>query len=211
MKYQNARLKECKLDAMDDAKTVQILFGSMTEMHARYIYALYVDGDEPKLIESGCCADEEFIRARVEKSWLPAWLEFLQPDSIWDWAMALDSYYLAWMTSQDGNEEECLKKISTIGATDDPVVDAILQDSRNLLLWAHQLENLYRAFGAGPDDITKFRKNINQRESEAYAEANLCFFSNGLSLYDVIREHTIGELVVLPNLKGAKLLYSLFR
>jgi hypothetical protein len=88
------------------------------------------------------------------------------------------------------------------------IVDEILEDSRGLLLWHHQLEHLFRAFY---DDITKvvrLRKQINAKVPDAFDIAESLKF-DGISLADIVEERMVLGFTVSPNVKGASTLYKM--
>ena len=89
-----------------------------------------------------------------------------------------------------------------------PVVDYLLHESHGILLWHHQLENLYRLFEIRVGEAVAFRKGVNAKKAKIFNDADQMELAPGISLSDVIWERMIFGVTSYPSLRAARLLYN---
>jgi hypothetical protein len=88
------------------------------------------------------------------------------------------------------------------------VVDSILKDSKGILLWHHQLENLFSLFYVDRDQAVKLRKDVNKKVADVFDLADTLRFAEGHSLKDIIDERMIYQNTCYPNFKGSLTLFK---
>lgn len=89
------------------------------------------------------------------------------------------------------------------------VIESILEDSRGLLLWHHQLEDIISLFVRDRNNVVSIRKGVNAKRNE-YIEALKQFkIDETTTLLEFINERMIGGHTRYPNIQGAFVLYEL--
>lgn len=87
------------------------------------------------------------------------------------------------------------------------IVNDMLKDSRGVLLWHFQLENLIRLFVRDSEKVTRLRKGINAQMRSAYDAAKDMRLGNE-SLADIITERMLFFGTCYPNVRGALALFD---
>ena len=85
-----------------------------------------------------------------------------------------------------------------------PLVDDLLGSSRGTLIWAHQMEQLAALGGLWPDARVAFRKGINAKRADTFAEAASIEVAPGVSLRDVIDARMVFQIVQPVDLHTAR-------
>lgn len=90
-------------------------------------------------------------------------------------------------------------------------VEALLKDSRGVVLWHYQLENLLNLFMMDRGDVLSIRKDINAKRAEVFDRVMRFRIDGSLTLMDFIMNRMYLGHTVYPNIRGAYLLYNLFK
>lgn len=123
-------------------------------------------------------------------------------DGLWDAAFVTDAFS---MTTPPYAPAESLD----FDFAPSQIADALLRDSRGVLIWRHQLENFYALFGHGAEACIAFRKDINKNVFEAFEYAGQLEVEPGLSLRDVIETRMLFHGVTHPNLNAGHALLEM--
>lgn len=90
-------------------------------------------------------------------------------------------------------------------------VDAILSESKGILLWDHQLDQLFHWFFPDYDQDIDLRKAVNHKRAEIFDLAAMLKFDSDISLNDVLKDRMVFSLTCKPDHSGAIRLFSHFR
>ena len=157
--------------------------------------AVYLDGDAPTRI-FGHLTDDHTPGLRSD--FCQHWHRHA-PQRFNDVGFLIDTYRLGtlWSRPERNHDFRAL-----------PAVDDLLRDSRGILLWHHQLENLYRLFEICAGDAVAFRKGVHAKKAKTFDAADRLQFASGISLSDVIWERMIFGVTSHPSFRAAPLLYN---
>lgn len=158
--------------------------------------AVYLDGEAPMRVFAHFTATHPpGLRDDFRRHW-----QRHAPQQFSDVAFVIDTYRLGLLWSRPVELEHDFQAL--------PVVDDLLRNSHGILLWHHQLENLYRLFEIRTGEAAAFRKGINAKKVEPAEIAKQMHFASGRSLIDVIRKRMIFGVTSYPSLRAARLLYN---
>lgn len=197
-------IKERVFKLRKNPELAQELFPEFGSLKAsfKHAYAIYIDDG----IITPVCG---YITNRLKKNQEPgfkddfrAYLERYRPENLEDTLFLLDSYNLSSQAlGYPYRWEFC--KFKHVKAVDD-----ILAESKGILLWDHQMEQLFARFFPDYDKDIELRKAVNQKRPEVFDLAEKLKFDYGINLKDVLRERMIFSITCMPHYTGAKILFS---
>ena len=165
-----------------------------------HVHAVYLDTAPPEILLGSRSATP--IKQR------PMFADYLarfNPQGLFDYAYVLDTYELHGIARPDTD-------LSTVPVWPefeplDPCVEEIFAPSHGVLLWNHQLEQLYLLCDSDPTAATQFRKAIQAKKQTAFDQGQNLFITPDLSLTQTIHHRMIYNLTATINLRGAKSLF----
>lgn len=174
--------------------------------HFKYAHGVYLDGK--KLVIIMLIALRSSLEPDMEKECFDVFhrhLRHFDTGKFSDLLFSIDSYMLS--------HDDYFMHISRLPkAKPDfrrrPIVDDLLKDSRGVLLWHHQLENLYLFSSHDREDAVKFRKGILSKKPEFLETASDIAIDAKTSLKDCIMERMIFGATTLPAYRAARDLYQ---
>ena len=91
------------------------------------------------------------------------------------------------------------------------VIEALLGESKGILLWNYQMENILSLFINDRDEILAVRKGINAKKPDAFSMARKMWIDRETTLEDLIINRTLGGYKCTrdPDLQGALELYRI--
>ena len=186
----------------DLAKKLFPEFGSIKTSFFKKAYAIYIDDG---IITPVCGYLTDWSKKAEEpgfKDGFRAYLARYRPENFADTLFVLDAYFLSMQSlGYPYRWEFCkFKKVE--------VVDDILGESKGILLWHHQMEQLFSCFFQEYDKDVELRKAVNKKGTEIFELAERLKFDYETTLNDVIRERMIFPVTCNPHFSGA---HTLFR
>jgi hypothetical protein len=91
------------------------------------------------------------------------------------------------------------------------VVTDLLKESKGIILWHYQFENLLNLFIMDRADVLSIRKGINTKEVSVFNRLERFHIDGSLTLIDFIMDRMYLGHTVYPNIRGAYLLYDLLK
>lgn len=169
----------------------------------RYAYAVYLSKEQPELV-LGHVTDT--LPEGIKPGFLHDFRDFITlrpPKSFTDLAFLLDFYHYN-ATRLHHRYDPNRLRFAPIG-----IVNDMLKESRGMLLWHYQLENLLRLFVSDNEKVVRLRKSINAQRRSAY-DATRKMRLEKTSLADIITERMLFFNTCNPNIKGALALFGYF-
>jgi len=187
----------------DEPEITQHLFRIDAEEAAKYphIQAIYLN-TEPPAILMGTRSQEP----TKERTPFKEYLSQFDPKSLFDYAYVLDTYRLRVFqrSEQEQLGGELIPTFESLG----PCVDEILASSHGILLWHHQLEQMYLLCELDQSAALQFRKGILAKKQTVFQQGENLIVSQGLTLTEVIDQRMIYYLTTPINLYGARFLLA---
>ena len=177
------------------------LLSQIESNNYEYGHAIYIENNEPDLIIGTIFSTVDLVEAR-NFNYFNQYIKKFELDKFEDILFALDSYWInIAVRVSDG-------PIIGFSFKPHPIIDGFLRESRGLLLWHHQLENLYLFYESDKEKAVAFRKDILKRKSDAFDLAGKIDFEPGLTAKDIISERMLSVGTISPNYKEALKLYK---
>jgi hypothetical protein len=197
------KIKERIFEVGREPELANALFpGSKNLERHKYAYAVYLTGAKPKLILG-------HVANSLPRGWKTGYMGDFKsfiirnpPRSFMDLVFLLDFYHFN-STRLHHRYDPNRLPFSSIG-----IVNNMLKESRGVLLWHYQLENLLRLFVADSAKVTQLRKGINAQKQAAYNQANGMQLTEKYSLNEVITERMLFFNTCSPNCRGALVLFG---
>lgn len=161
-------------------------------------YAVLVESAQPVLLGHLSSADR-----LIEGEPFKRHIERYSPSSFWDAVFVADTFAASVTSIENGSEP---LPILDIEMDHIPFADEILEQSRGLVIWHHQLEQLVGLFGYDQGERSAFRKGINCKRAEYFAEAERLSVVPGVTLRDVIEKRMSFRGTMSANLRAGHLL-----
>lgn len=193
------KITERIIDVSSEQELAKSLFPVLGGKNLKYCYAVYSNNGKYSPIIGYLTNELEGVNVSF-KNELKVFIEKYNPKSFNDFLFFVDIY--SRFNSQPAIEDVCERKFKSNGMVED-----ILKDSRGLLIWHYQLENLIRLFYSDNEHVVRLRKDINAKKAEAWELAKKLSFSDELTLYDIISDRMAVDITRNPNIQGA---YNLF-
>lgn len=195
-------LKERVFEIAAKPELAHALFPEIKDVAAyKYAYAVYLSKEIPVPVMG-------HVTNVLPESWKPGFMRdfrdfitFHPPRSFTDLAFLLDFYHFNAVRMHHRYEPNRLV-FSPIG-----VINDMLKESRGVLLWHHQLENLLRLFVVDSVKVARLRKGINAQRRTAYDAARGMKLEK-TSLADIITERMLFFNTCSPNVQGALALFG---
>lgn len=201
IKEKTWRLKEDPLFTRTIFKENKWLLSEIESNNYEYGYAIFINGDNPKLITGTAFSDANSI----EIGYFEDFNEYLMQFDITrfkDLLFALDSYWVSYAVRKYKNASfEYNFKPHTI-------IDDFLNESHGLLLWHHQLENLFLFYKNDREKAVEFRKDILKRKADAFDLARKIIIYSELTAEDIIKERMLPAGTISPSFREAIKLYK---
>ncbi|MEW5735871.1 MAG: hypothetical protein AB1921_13515 [Thermodesulfobacteriota bacterium] len=167
----------------------------------KYAYAVYLAKERPELVLGHVTST---LPEGMRPGYSGDFREFITrhpPRSFTDLSFLLDFYHFnAARLHHRYNPNRLF--FSPIG-----IVNDMLKESRGVLLWHYQLENLLRLFVPDSDKVARLRKGINAQRRSAYDAARGMKLAK-TSLADIITERMLFFNTCNPNVRGALALFG---
>lgn len=195
-------LKEQVFEVAAEPELAHALFPEIPGLDEfKYAYAVYLSKERPELVLG-------HVANMLPEGWKPGFMRdfrdfitFHPPRSFTDLAFLLDFYHFNAVRIHHRYEPNRLV-FSPIG-----VVNDMLKESRGVLLWHYQLENLLRMFVSDNGKVARLRKGINAQRRSAYDAARGMKLEQ-TSLADIITERMLFFNTCNPNARGALALFG---
>ncbi len=195
-------LKERVFEIAAEPLLAKMLFPEIGSLDRhKYAYAVYLAKERPELVLG-------HVTSTLPEGWHLGYMRdfrdfitFHPPRSFTDLAFLLDFYHFN-ATRLHHRYDPNRLTFSPIG-----VVNDMLKESRGVLLWNHQLENLIRLFVADSVKVDRLRKGINAQRRSAYDAAKGMLLEK-TSLADIITERMLFFNTCNPNVRGALALFG---
>lgn len=91
------------------------------------------------------------------------------------------------------------------------VVTDLLKESKGIILWHYQLENLLNLFIMDRADVLSTRKGINAKEASVFNRLERFHIDGSLTFTDFITNRMYLGYTVFPNVMGAHIVYDLIK
>ncbi len=113
------------------------------------------------------------------------WVTHFNPTSWGDWLMVPKLYLMHLRTGRN---------LPTLNATPDPWIDAVLRESRGILMWSNQLTDICRMIeGVGSTEVAKIRKVCSLIDADWQDTLRSIRYSpTNQTLLQIFEERTIG-------------------
>ena len=172
------KIKEEVIKISSNLGLITALFTEIEDVERYdYAYVVYLDKPQPLLITGHLFyadgREEQLLRTGK------GFKEFLEGHTPRNFA---DTLFLLHMFPHEDFAHYCFG--------DQPIISDILRESRGVLLWHYQLENLFRLFYLDNDKVVNLRKAINAKENAAY-ELSRALAITQVSLYEVVKERMV--------------------
>ena len=171
-------------------------------------HAIYLEGENNELtmlmstmstaehVEAGCF---DVFRSYLKHFDTTRFMEVLY---------AIDTYYMNWLCVVGFENRPQLPEIKN-DFKYKRIVDNLLNDSRGVLLWNHQLENFYLFLDGNREEAIKFRKGISCKKKAACLDiASNIRIDVNTTLKDVIVERMFFPFTTQAHFEGARDLYQ---
>ena len=107
--------------------------------------------------------------------------------------------------------EKAISKFHHLNSTTNEVIHSILPDSKGIILWHHQLENLLNMFFINRNEVTSIRKGINAKKADTFKILKSCKIDDAMTLEAFIRERMILTYGRPQNIYGAHVLNEILK
>lgn len=166
-----------------------------------YGHAIYINDERLDLIIGTIFSTINAIEIGYIKSF-KNYLNQFDSTKFKDVLFALDFYWIssAGRKSENPSLEYIFKP--------HPIIDDFLSESRGVLLWHHQLENLFLFYDNDREKAVEFRKNILMKKADAFELARKIKIYSELTAEDVINERMLSSGTIIPSYKEAVKLYK---
>lgn len=113
------------------------------------------------------------------------WVAHFKPISWGDWLMVPKLYLMHLRTGRN---------LSTLAAKPDPWIDAVLRESRGILMWSNQLTDICRMIGGvGSTEIAKIRRVLSTADRDWQDTLRSIHYSpTNQTLLEIFEERTLG-------------------
>ena len=166
-----------------------------------YGHAIYINYERPDLIIGTIFSTTNAIEIGYIESF-KNYLNQFDSTQFKDVLFALDSYWI----SNAGRKSE--KPSLEYNFKPHPIIDDFLSQSRGILLWHHQLENLYLFYNSDRKKAVQFRKDILKKKADAFDFAKNIKIDSELTALDIINERMLPVGTISPSFKEAVILYK---
>ena len=207
----NGRLVEEVFAIQDRLEMARAFFPIVDNIDSfQYAHCIYLAGEKDLFVDGYFFDDDDDWGPRTPgfRSHFQEYLEAAKPVRFKDYLFLTDLYRLVLdrLSPKDLSASD-LVELSERKFDPVPIVDEILEDSRGFLLWRWQLESLVRAFYCEQDRVLRLCRGINNNLCNAWDETHSLKFGTR-SLYSILVERRALPFTILPNIKGAVLLYN---
>ncbi|MDI6797281.1 MAG: hypothetical protein QMD09_10065 [Desulfatibacillaceae bacterium] len=197
------KIKERVFEVSREPELANALFPGINALDKlQYAYAVYLAGAKPKLVLG-------HVANTLPRGWKTGYMgdfrNFIMrhpPRSFMDLVFLLDFFHFN-STRLHHRYDPNRLPFSSIG-----IVNNMLKESRGVLLWHYQLENLLRLFVEDSAKVAKLRKGINVQSQTAYDQAKGLQLTEKDSLDEVITERMLFFSTCSPNCRGAWVLFG---
>jgi len=167
-----------------------------------YAYCIYTERtSEIKLIHGTLVNPSVMADWDRERNAFAPYIEKYHPRSFKETLFYLDLY--------PHKPEEIIGDFRAGRSTTAGVIESMLKDTRGVLLWHHQLEDMINLFVRDRTEIMALRKGINAKRPEAIKFLTQINIEKNLTLLDFIQNRMIRGYTRYPNVTGASVLYGL--
>jgi hypothetical protein len=167
-----------------------------------YAYCIYTERtSEIKLIYGALINPCVMADRDRERNAFARYIEKYHPWSFKEALFYLDLY--------PHKPEEIIGDFHAGRSTTAGVIESMLKDTRGVLLWRHQLEDMINLFVRDRTEIMALRKGINAKRPEAIEFLTQIHIEKNLTLLDFIQNRMIRGYTRYPNVTGASVLYGL--
>lgn len=194
-------LKERVFEIVREPELAKALFPDIKDVES-YQYGYAVHLAKPARLIIG------HVSNTLPEGWKPGFMhdfrEFITrhpPRSYYDTVFLLDFYHFN-ATRMHHRYAPNRLDFSPIGTVND-----MLKDTRGVLLWHYQLENLIRLFVTDPEKVSQLRKSINAQRRSAYGAVKGVWLGDSC-LADIITERMLFFNTCYPNVGGALALFD---
>lgn len=199
------------------AKTVLPFFLEKAEElpeDSKYAHVVYIDNGKkpPTNIMGWLTYDLAHSEDKISfKTGLKLFLEKYPDYSLFDIAHFADLYFYIFLFQRRKINEQDINEMYLHKFRKHKIADDILADSKGLLLWNYQIENLFSLFYE-PGKGREAHMKINAQEADIILEQTKKLkLSDDLSLYDIISERMVLKRIFYLSIKRSFALYSLFK
>lgn len=167
-----------------------------------YAYCIYTERtSEIKLIRGNLMNPSVVAEWNRERNAFTRYLKKYHPRSFKETLFYLDLY--------PHKPEEIIGDFRAGRSTTAGAIESMLKDTRGILLWHHQLEDMINLFVRDRTEIIALRKGINAKRPEAIKSLTQIHIEKNLTLLDFIQNRMIRGYTRYPNVPGASVLYGL--
>lgn len=167
-----------------------------------YAYCIYTERTgEIKLIHGTLVNPSAMADWDRERNAFARYIEKYHPRSFQETLFYLDLY--------PHKPEEIIGDFQTGRSTAAGVIESMLKDTRGVLLWHHQLEDMVNLFVRDRTEIMALRKGINAKRPEAIEFLTQILIEKDLTFLDFIQNRMICGYTHHPNVTGASVVYEL--
>ena len=166
-----------------------------------YAHCIYIDMQgEIRLIWGKVMQCPEKDRKRIG---FIDYIEKHKPDSFQEILFLLDLY--------PRDPETLTVNFSQFKPSMGEVIEYLLKDSKGVILWHYQLENILNIFFTKRAEVLSIRKGINAKKADVIERVNKFHISETTTLWDFIFSIMCLGYTVYPNIQGAYVLYDLIK
>jgi hypothetical protein len=185
------------------------IFSAVDDKKPLCVYAVYVDNEAKSRVYTYRFSGPKTDVERNFKKELKIFIERHEARTFTDFLFFVSlaspfSSYTVDLTVYNPTVE----MLSNYSFEQDPVVEGILKDTRGLLLWNYQLDNLLGLFSDHSKWIRRMAKGINTRDSRVENKVRQLKINNKASLLDLINERMVMGFTNEPPTRGAYILFK---
>jgi len=195
------RLNEDTLFTKTIFKDYKRLLSEIESNNYEYGHAIYIYEDNPDLIIGTIFSTANSAEIGYFEDF-NKYLNQFDTTRFKDVLFTLDSYWIS--NACRKTERLCLEQ----HFNRHPIIDDFLNESHGILLWHHQLENLYLFYKRDRDKAVEFRRDILKRKADTFNLAKKIKIDSGLTAEDIINERMPASGTISPSFKEAVKLYK---
>ncbi|MEW6328063.1 MAG: hypothetical protein AB1487_10820 [Thermodesulfobacteriota bacterium] len=167
-----------------------------------YAYCIYTERTSEIKLIYGTLMNPSFVAEWTrERNAFAPYIEKYHPRSFKETLFYLDLY--------PHKPEEIIGGFCAGRSTTAGGIELMLKDTRGILLWHHQVEDMINLFVRDRTEIMALRKGINAKRPEAIEFLTQIHIEKNLTLLDFIQNRMIRGYTRYPNVPGASVLYEL--
>ena len=134
-----------------------------------------------------------------------------KPENFIETLFLLDLYTISCPVKCERDPDKITKNFSRLDSAKGMVIRSLIKDTRGILLWHYQLENILNIFINDRYDVYMIRKGIMKNNSESFERIDKLYVNATLTLKNFICDRMHFGHTVFPNVHGAYVLYDLIK